>query len=217
MAEGAEAQPIRVLIVDDHAMVGQALKVALDRADDIEVLGYVPSLGEAITHAAGDVPDVVVLDYQLPGEDSMEGLERFRAQHPGSRVLVFSGGAQDRAVARAMEAGCSGYIVKEGSLTDLVETVRRVHRGEVVFSPGLLEKAMAHLSKARASTNLTKRELDVLELLALGESAESIAAKLVLSVNTVRNHIQNLLAKLGVHSRLEAVAEARRQGLLDAG
>ena len=213
-----DADSIRVLIVDDHVMVAEALRSGLSAAGGIEVTGSVATVEAALGAIATDAPDVVIVDYHLPGEDSMQAVATITSQHPQTRVLVFSGRSDPPALARALEAGCSWYLVKEGSLAEFIDGVRRVHRGEMVFAPDLLREGLERLSRSRwaPGVDLTPRELDVLRLLAEGLGVAKIAAELGVSVHTVRNHTQNILTKLGVHSRLEAVSTALREGIIEA-
>lgn len=211
-----EPQPFSVLIVDDHAMVADALQIALADAG-VHVLGAVGTLGDALDLMAQRPADVVVLDYSLPGgEQPADGIRRLLSEYPGSKVLVFSGRDDNQTVTDAVRAGCSGFVVKGRPLRELVEAVHAVSTGGAAFEPRHLRVAFEALSSSShpAGYDLTSRELEVLRLLAKGSDTAKIAAELGISVNTVRNHIQAVLGKLGAHSQLEAVAMALRGGII---
>lgn len=210
---------ISVLIVEDHTMVAQALLDALAAEPGLTPLGSCSSLDELRTWAADEErprPDVVVLDFRLPDGDAGDGAALCTEHCPDTQVLVLSAFADDHALARAVEAGCDGYLLKEQPVDDLVAAIRRVHAGEAVFAPRLMPRLLSLLSGRRRTVggDLTPREIDVLRELAAGHSTEAIADELGLSVNTVRNHVQSVLTKLGAHSRLEAVAIGLRAGLV---
>jgi DNA-binding NarL/FixJ family response regulator len=160
-------------------------------------------------------PDVVIMDYHLPDGDGGEATEIIRENCPGTAVIMLTGSGAEEALARAIEAGCAGFLVKELRAGDLADAIRAVHRGEVVIHAESLDAALPRLARSRQKDfGLTAREVEVLSALAVGSSTGTIAADLLLAPNTVRNHIQNILTKLGAHSKLEAVAIAHRDGLV---
>ncbi|WP_078900687.1 response regulator transcription factor [Streptomyces sp. SBT349] len=208
---------IRVVLVEDHDMVAEAIALALDRADGIRVLARSRSLAEAVADAHRLAPDVVVLDRGLPDADGIGGIGRLGSAAPGARVLILTGEATAALAARVVEAGGSGLVLKSARLDELEDAVRRVAAGEVVFSRSLLGGILDRLSgrAAGAGATLTPRERETLLLFAEGLSTAEIGERLSVARNTARNHVQHVLEKLGARSKLEALAIARREGLLD--
>ncbi|MER6582608.1 response regulator transcription factor [Nonomuraea sp. NPDC001023] len=209
--------PIRLLLVEDHAMVAEAIGQALGRAPGIEVVAQAGTVAAALAEAAHRRPDVVVLDRRLPDGDGVEAIGRFAAVAPAARVLVLTGEATASVAARVVEAGGAGLLVKSSRLEELESAVREVAAGGVVFAPGLLPGVLDRLTgRVRSlSAALTARERETLRLLAEGASTDEIGTRLGVARNTARNHVQHVLEKLGARSKLEAVAVARREGLLD--
>ena len=210
---------IGVLLVEDHDMVAQALVEALTAAGSFDVIGTARTTADAITVATLYQPHVVVLDLRLAdGDDSTSSIGAILACSPDSKVLVLSAWGDDWSVSRAVEAGCHGYLLKEQGLDDLIDGIRAVARGEATFAPAVLSRVLKLLRPGTVNTEaLTVRETEVLRRLADGLTTEQIAADLYVSVNTVRNHVNNIIRKLNVHSRLEAVSYAIRNGLIRVG
>lgn len=208
---------INVVIIEDHSMVASALAAALEAEDGIRVVDTVnhpDHLRGALVTADG--VDVVLLDLRLgDGIDSLSLLPQIRSAAPDAKVVVLSAWSDDRSIARAIEAGCDGYLLKEQQVDELVAGIRTVVANEAVFAPAIMKRVFGLLqpSKATAST-LTARELEVLQRLGDGMSTVDIASAMYVSINTVRNHVQSIMQKLGVHSRLEAVAHGVRAGLI---
>ncbi len=221
MTEDREAPPdgpvTRVLVVDDHRMFTELLAHLLDGYDDIELIGIATTADEALAFAATNVPDVAVIDYRLPGEDGARVAARFKAAHPSVKLVMLTGFDDDEVLRSAITAGCSGFVTKDRAADDLVSAVRAVQSGAPALDPEAVNRLVVAPAPERrgALRALTRRELDVLELLVEGVSTRGIAERLFVSVNTARNHVQRVLAKLGVHSRLEAVALASREGLVN--
>ncbi|MFF1414576.1 response regulator [Streptomyces sp. NPDC058289] len=207
---------ISILLVEDHDMVAEAIRLAMDHTDDLEVVGRSLSVQAALIDAAQLRPAVVVLDRRLPDGDGIDAIGPLRAAAPGTRVLVLTGEASPAVAARVAEAGGSGLILKIGNLRELQDGVRRVASGDVAFSEGLLGEALDRLTgrTADVGARLTPRERETLSLLGEGLGAAEISQRLGVAVNTARNHVQRILEKLGARSQLEAVAVARREGLL---
>ncbi|MFI9101824.1 response regulator [Streptomyces fildesensis] len=207
---------ISILLVEDHDMVAEAIRLAMDRTDDLEVVGRSLSVQDALADAARLRPAVVVLDRRLPDGDGIDAIGPLKAAAPGTRVLVLTGEASPAVAARVAEAGGSGLILKIGNLRELEDGVRRVAAGDVAFSEGLLGGALDRLTGriADVGATLTPRERETLGLLGEGLGAAEISRRLGVAVNTARNHVQRVLEKLGARSQLEAVAVARREGLL---
>lgn len=211
--------PIRVLIVDDHEMVGDALAVALRRHDDVAIVGIARTGREGVALIRETSPDVVLLDYQLPDVDGVTVARMIKQQAPTTKVVLLSGVLTEQIALEAVEAGCSGFLTKTRGVTELVGAVRAAHAGESLLDPSLLAHILPRLRReprARA-VDLTAREREVLALMAEGMTNETLAARLELSPHTVRKHVQNILDKLGAHSKLEAVAIAAREGLVRYG
>ncbi|MEX0846605.1 MAG: response regulator transcription factor [Ilumatobacteraceae bacterium] len=210
---------IDVLIVEDHQMVARALSDALAATGSFTVMGAVGTTAEALTLVSAYQPQVVVLDVRLADcDDSTAVIPDILTISPNSKVLVLSAWGDDWSVSRAVEAGCHGYLLKEQGLDDLIDGIRSVARGEATFSPAVLSRVLKLLRPGSVNAEaLTTRENEVLRRLADGLTTEQIAADLFVSVNTVRNHVNNIIRKLNVHSRLEAVSYALRKGLIRVG
>ncbi|MEV6718079.1 response regulator transcription factor [Lentzea sp. NPDC051208] len=204
----------RVVLVEDHDMVAEAIGLALERAG-IEVVARASTVAAALAEASRGEPDVVLLDRRLPDGDGTALIGQFVGI--GAKVLVLTGEATASVAARVAEAGGAGLILKSARLDDLVEAVRRVAAGEVVFDPKLLAGVLDRLTGRVSATGatLTARERETLSLLAEGASTDEISTRLGVARNTARNHVQHVLDKLGASSKLEAVSIARREGLLD--
>ncbi|MEV6647705.1 response regulator transcription factor [Amycolatopsis sp. NPDC051371] len=214
MSSADEPSPVRVLLVEDHDMVAEALQLALDRADGITVVGRARSRTEAVADAREHEPDVVVLDRRLADGDALGVIAELGES--GARVLVLTGDATPSVAAQVAKAGGSGLLLKSSQLGVLESAVRDVAAGGVVFDPELLPEIFDRLSgrlPARGA-ELTARERETLDLLAEGATTEEIGERLGVSRNTTRNHVQRVLEKLGARSKLEAVAVARREGLI---
>ncbi|GHH46665.1 response regulator [Lentzea cavernae] len=204
----------RVVLVEDHDMVAEAIGQALERAG-IDVIARASTVAAALAEAECGRPDVVLLDRRLPDGDGTALIGRF--VEAGAKVLVLTGEATASVAARVAEAGGSGLMLKSARLDDLVEAVRKVAAGEVVFDPRLLAGVLDRLTGrvGIAGSTLTARERETLSLLADGAGPEQISTRLGVARNTARNHVQHVLDKLGARSQLEAVSIARREGLLD--
>jgi DNA-binding NarL/FixJ family response regulator len=210
-----EPPPVRVLLVEDHDMVAEALQLALDRAAGIAVVGRARSRTEATAETRRHHPDVVLLDRRLRDGDALGVIAELGAD--GARVLVLTGDATPSVAAQVAQAGGAGLLLKSSQLGVLEAAVRDVAAGGVVFDPELLPGVFDRLTGrvAAAGAALTARERETLALLAEGATTEEIGARMGVSRNTTRNHVQRVLEKLGARSKLEAVAVARREGLLD--
>jgi DNA-binding NarL/FixJ family response regulator len=214
VTKGGDA--LRVLLVEDHAMVAEALRAALDAITDISVIGVGLTMTDGLTMAAARRPEVVVVDYTLPDGEAPDSIAKFRAASPGCAIVVLSASSDYKSVIRALEAGANGYVLKDQRVSELADAIRTVHRGGRALAARLVTTLMDRLSgSGPVQYTLTRREVDVLNLLANGASTAVISTELQLSVNTVRNHVQSVIRRLGAHSKLEAVSIARREGLLD--
>lgn len=204
---------IRVLLVEDHDMVAEAIQLAWQRLPDVRVVARARSIAEAVSQVTQSPPDVVVLDRRLPDGDGIAAIPGLAAL---TKVLVVTGEATASVATQVAEAGGLGLVLKSAALDELEAAVRQVAAGEMVFGPGLLTGMIERLTgRARGGKHLTGRERETLLLLADGASTDEISSTLGVARNTARNHVQRLLEKLGARSKLEAVAIARREGLLD--
>jgi DNA-binding NarL/FixJ family response regulator len=213
---------LRVVLIDDHEMVAEALTLTL-RASGIDVVARAGSLGAGLPLVAAQDPDVVLLDFRLPDGDAIDGLRVLVPSDgagAGPPVLVVTAVADERTAVDVLAAGAAGYVTKDLPIVDLVDALRTAAGGGTVVPPGLLGAVMDRLrapagSAAEASARtLTARERETLALLDAGSGIGEIAEAFVVSRNTARKHVQAVLMKLGAHSQLEAVAIARREGLL---
>lgn len=208
---------IRVLVVDDHELVADSLVRVLTLEADLVPVGIASTLSRAREMVRSTRPDVVLLDQEMPdglGTDCIGGL---RAAHPEVQIVMLTASTSDQVLRTAMSAGAAGFVSKTSGLGELVAAVRAAARGDAVISPALLARLLTRMRREPSAVgrNITAREHEILGLLAQGMSNAAIAAHLVLSVHTIRNHVANLLAKLGAHSKLEALAIAVRENLVE--
>lgn len=208
--------PVRVLLVEDHDMVAEAICLALERSPGLEIVGRSASVASALRDAGRYEPDVVLLDRRLPDGDGVSAIAALEAVVPGVRVLILAGEGSVSVAARVAEEGGAGLILKASGLSELEDAVLRVAAGEVVYSQEVLGGVLGRLSGRvpKVGSTLTSRERETLNLLAEGLNTTDISGRLGVALNTVRNHIQRVLKKLGARSQLEAVTIARREGLL---
>jgi len=213
---GAIARPIRVLIVDDHEVLASSLAMVLEAEADISTAGVATTLEQARALIGSSQPDVLLLDHRMPDGDGVAAIPGLRALRPSIRIVVLTASAADHVLMSAIQNGASGFLSKTRSLDEVTAAVRAAAAGESVISPELLARLLPRFGsgKVHSVDELTERERDVLALVAQGLSNAAIAERLVVSVHTVRNHIASLSAKLGAHSKLEALSIAVRRGLL---
>ena len=216
---GAPPATVRVLVVDDHQMFADSLAHALESEPDLRIVGQATSLSEARRLIASAAPDVVLLDHRLPDGDGVAAIADLHGIRPTAKIVVLTATASDRVLVAAMESGAAGFIAKTQRLEDVIDGVRGAAQGESVVSAKLLTRLLPRLNRqgGGGATDLTEREREILDLLAKGLSNADIAEQLTISVHTVRNHVANLSAKLGAHSKLEVLAIAVRRGLVDSG
>jgi putative two-component system response regulator len=209
---------IQVLVVEDQDLFAEALVRLLTTADGITVTGRAGSVEEAVRVAREAEPDVVLLDWMLPDGTGADAARTIRAGLPETKAIVLSGWPDEDLLAAAIDAGCSAVLNKNRAFDDLLHTIREVQKGDVTLPLSSLPSVLARIRTpvGVAGVDLTSRELEVLSLLAEGLSTEAISERLVISVHTVRNHIQRIIMKLGAHSKLEAVSMALRQGIIEA-
>jgi len=207
---------LRILLVEDHQMVAQGIVELVSAEPDLEVVGVEATVAGATDAAARLRPDVVLMDYRLPDGDGVEATRQIRDVAPATAVVMVTSVASESVLLGAIDAGCAAFVLKDSPMQDVIDATRAAGRGEAVIAPSLLARLLPRLRRTTSAppTALTDREQQVLELLVEGLSSQAIAERLFLSMNTVRNHVQNILVKLGAHSRLEAVATAVKTGLV---
>lgn len=216
--QGRDAtSPIRVLLVDDHEVVATSLAQVLGAEPDIVVVGVADSVAAARAQVTSARPDVVLLDHRLPDGDGVAAIGSLLQLRPTAQVVVLTASTAEHVLISALEAGAAGFLSKTRSLAEVTSAVRAAAVGESVVSPEMLAQLLPRLGRRRTRAReaaLTDREREVLDLIARGLSNAAIAEELVVSVHTVRNHVANLSAKLGAHSKLEALSIAVSAGLL---
>ena len=209
----------RLMIVDDHEVVRMGLKAALDIEDDFTVVAEASNGQEAIDRARVQRPDIILMDVRMDVMDGIEACREIRSEMPQTQVLMLTSYAEEETVVAALLAGAAGYVLKNVARSRLLEALRSVARGESLLdskvTKSVVEKLMNNATKPpkREDDNLTDREREVLALIADGATNKEIAAKLVVSENTARNHVSHILNKLGFSRRSEAAAYAVRKGL----
>lgn len=220
--------PIRVLLVDDHHVVREGLATIVDLEDDMTVVGQAGDGLEAVRLTLERDPDIVLMDLQMPNLDGAQAIQRILRERSSVRILILTTFAHEDHVLAGIKAGAHGYLLKDATPEQLLQSIRAVYRGEAVLGSAIAATVLTKFrgmmardgqaspieSPAEGDDLLTPRENDVLNLVAQGLSNQAIADALVVSVPTVKVHVSNILAKLGASNRTEAVAEARRRGLL---
>jgi DNA-binding NarL/FixJ family response regulator len=215
-------ESIGVLIVDDHEVVRRGLLAFLDSEPDIEVLGQAGGGGEALELLAsmesdGSLPDVVVMDLQMAPIDGIESTRQIRALYSDIEIVALTSFAEEERVHAALQAGATGYLLKDSDADDVAAAVRAAHRGELQLDPVIARRLMASLREERAddpTAELTARELEVLRLVAAGKPNKQIAGELSISERTARTHVSRILRKLRLSSRTQAALWAVREGLV---
>ena len=215
----AESEKITVMIVDDHDMVRRGACDYLEVQPDISVVAQAGTGEEAIRLAQEFVPDVVLMDLVMPGMGGVEATRGVKNVSPRSKIIILTSFHQDEFIFPALQAGAISYLLKDVKASELVEAIRRAARGEVTLHPkiaGRVINAFRSLDPANATpfTILTERELEVLKLIAKGNSNEKIAEQLVVSVGTVKGHVSNILSKLHLVDRTQAAAYAWQEGIV---
>ena len=209
---------IRVLVVDDHAVVRSGLRRLLDAEEDIETVGEAPDADRAVFEAIASKPDVVLMDLVMPGKGGIEGMPAVLRAVPDTKVLVLSMQDDPRYVREAFAAGAAGYVLKEAADTEVVQAIRAVAAGERYVHPALgarMVSAEAEERRRAEEDPLSDREREVLRLLALGHTNQEIAKQLYISVRTAETHRAHIMQKLRLSSRSELVRYALAQGLLE--
>lgn len=215
-------EQITVLIVDDHAVVRRGVRTYLETQADIAVAGEAASGEEAVRLAAEHVPDVVLMDLVMPGMDGVEATRRIRRASPRTQVIVLTSYHEDVHIFPAIKAGALSYLLKDVGPEELASAVRAASRSEVVVHPRVATRLIQELRESRRDVpspfaELTDRELEVLRFIAEGLSNAEIAARLVISMKTVKGHVSNILSKLHLADRTQAAVFAWREGVVGRG
>ncbi len=221
-ARGDDVEPTRVLVVDDQELFRRGLTMVIGALDGIELVGEADNGKDAVDVAVRTDPDVVLLDVRMPARSGIETCAELKAVMPSVRIVMLTASDEETDLYDAIKSGASGYLLKDASIDEVAKAVRLVADGQSLISPAMAVKLLdefKQLASSGAATvtapRLTDRELEVLRLVARGGSNREIARDLFISENTVKNHVRNILEKLQLHSRMEAVMYAVREKLLD--
>jgi DNA-binding NarL/FixJ family response regulator len=212
-------EPLRILIADDHLLFRDGLRVLLATDPEIELVGEASTGDEAITLAATVQPDVIIMDIQMPGLNGIEATRRIVTASPHIGILMVTMFDDDPSVFAAMRAGARGYLLKGANHAEMLRAIRAVGSGEAIFSPAIATRLMDFFAAIRPTElpqvfpELSDREREILSLIAQGYKNPDIAAHLVISPKTVRNHVTNILSKLQVADRAQAIIRAKEAGL----
>jgi len=208
---------IRVLIVDDHAIVRKGLRALLTEIDDMEIVGEAGDGQQALDLAETTQPDVILMDIVMPNMDGIEATRQITVRQPEVRILALTSFAADDKLFPAIKAGALGYLLKDSDPEELVQAIRQVHRGEPSLHPSIARKVLYELGRPSPQPQtpdpLTERELEVLRFVAKGLSNQEIAGELTIAEVTVRTHVSNILSKLHLANRVQATLYALREGL----
>lgn len=220
----SEANPIRVLIVDDHALFRRGLEMVLAQEPDIEVVGEAADGSEAVTMAGEMAPDIVLMDVRMPRRGGIDATSAIKQAVPSAKIVMLTISDEEADLYDAIKAGAMGYLLKEISIDEVAADIRAVYNGQSLISPSMASKLLSEFASMIKNKDdrpqlptprLTDREMEVLRLVAKGLNNRDIAKQLFISENTVKNHIRNILEKLQLHSRMEAVVYAVREKLLE--
>ena len=207
--------PIRVLIVDDHSVVRQGLRLFLRTDPELEVVGEAPDGAQALVRAAELRPDIVLMDLLMPVMDGIEAIGRLRKELPETEIIALTSVLEDRSVVRAVRAGAIGYLLKDTEADDLCRAIKAAAAGKVQLSAEAAERLMREVATPADPDPLSDREVEVLKLLARGATNKEIALDLSIQETTVKSHVSSILGKLGVPSRTHAALYAARAGLAE--
>ncbi len=220
-------EPIRTMIVDDHALFRRGLEMVLDAEPDIELVGEAADGAEAVQKAAEYLPDVVLMDIRMPRSSGIEACRAMKEAAPSARIVILTISDEEEDLFEAIRAGASGYLLKDIPLDEVAGAVRAVHGGQSLINPSMAGKLLTEFAALAGrdeeerqqvpAPRLTDREMQVLKLVARGMNNRDIARELYISENTVKNHVRNILEKLQIHSRMEAVMVAVREKLIEFG
>jgi DNA-binding NarL/FixJ family response regulator len=217
-------EPIRVLVVDDHALFRRGLQMVLEQEPDIEVVGEAGDGAEAVVKSAESLPDIVLMDVRMPRRGGIDACTAIHETVPSAKIIMLTISDEEADLYDAIKAGAMGYLLKEISIEEVASAIRAVHGGQSLISPSMASKLLTEFASMIKKNDdrqqvptprLTDREMEVLKLVAKGLNNRDIAKQLFISENTVKNHIRNILEKLQLHSRMEAVVYAVREKLLE--
>ena len=220
----ASKESITVVIADDHALFRRGLTMVLESEPDIDVVGEANDGHEVVTLAEKYMPDLVLMDVRMPGRGGIDAAQAIKDAVPHTKILMLTISDEEEDLYDAIKVGASGYLLKEISIEEVADSIRQVHAGQSLISPSMASKlltefaAMARKDEEKQqmpTPRLTDREMEVLTLVAQGLNNRDIAKELFISENTVKNHVRNILEKLHLHSRMEAVVYAVREKLLE--
>jgi len=223
---GKAPEPIRVLIADDHALFRRGLEMVLDEEQDIELVGQASDGTEAVARAGESLPDVVLMDIRMPKTSGIEAARAMKEAAPSAKIVMLTISDEEEDLFEAIRAGASGYLLKDIPLDEVADAVRAVHGGQSLINPSMAGKLLTEFATLAGrdeeerpqqvpAPKLTEREMEVLKLVARGMNNRDIAKELFISENTVKNHVRNILEKLQIHSRMEAVMIAVREKLIE--
>lgn len=211
------SSPVRVLVVDDHVVVRRGIRALLSTDSGLRVVGEAANGAQAIRAAADLSPDVILMDLVMPEVDGIEAVKQIKAHEPSARILVLTSFSTDDKVLPALKAGALGYLLKDSGPDELIQAIYQVYRGESSLHPQIARKLLREIvageSRPETADPLTPREVEVLKLVAQGQSNHDIATELKVSEATVRTHVSSILAKLHLASRTQAALYALRSGL----
>ncbi|TDT17503.1 LuxR family two component transcriptional regulator [Ilumatobacter fluminis] len=209
---------LRVVIIDDHVMFAEGVAASLRATGEVDVAAIAPTADEGEAAVGVHRPHVVLLDFGLPDDDGVTLARRLHQRFPEAKLVMVTSLVDERLVLRAVEAGCAGFVTKDRTVDELVAAIRSVADGEALISPIMLNRVLRQIrrrSEGTVGSDLSDREREVLQYVCDGLTNPAIAERLHVSHNTVRSHVQNILSKLQVHSKLEAAAVATRSGLVE--
>ncbi len=220
----AHGEPIRVLVVDDHALFRRGLEMVLSQEPDIDLVGEASDGAEAVAKAGQTLPDIVLMDVRMPKRSGIEACTAIKDIAPSAKIIMLTISDEEADLYDAIKAGAMGYLLKEISIDEVAAAIRAVHGGQSLISPSMASKLLSEFAsmikkgdsrQQVPAPKLTDREMEVLRLVAKGLNNRDIAKELFISENTVKNHVRNILEKLQLHSRMEAVVYAVREKLLE--
>jgi DNA-binding NarL/FixJ family response regulator len=210
---------MRVLIVDDHPVTRDGLRTAFNLADEIEVVGEAASGEEAIQVVADTKPDIVFMDVRMPGMNGIQATRQIRENNPDTKIILFTIDESRASVAEAIQAGVSGYLLKDASVGELINAARQAMAGKAVIHPSLTQAFIEEVQLVDRPSSpeapLSPREVEILQKIAYGATTKEVADQLGISFHTVKTHLERIFEKLGANDRAQAVAIAIRQGLVE--
>ena len=217
-ADAANTEPteealIKVLLVDDHAVVRQGLRMFLSLDPDLQIIGEATNGLEAVEMSKQLKPDIILMDLLMPVMDGLTAIQRIKKAQPEVEIIALTSVIEDDRVFSAIHAGAMGYLLKDTQANELVQRIKGAHRGEVQLSPDAAKRLIREVRSPESPEKLTDRETEVLKLIAKGLSNKDIATRLVVSEKTVKTHVSNLLTKLSLPSRTQAALYALKEGL----